>query len=569
MAEKFVPLATQNLSNQTSITQNIDSNFNAVSVLLNDVLSRGGVAPNQMAAPLDMNNNPIINLPIPNTLNSPARLADINSNVTPTPAVISGSNLYTGNNTFTGTTTISGTELITGKLQSKNGYPWVDVTAWGATGQNNSADTAAIQNAVNYACSIGNAIVFFPQGTYNINATITVATTGSGNIVFQGASQTATVFQTNGLDLTVFHCTAGTLELRDLQIIGKGINDTGSYGATQSLIVGGFVSCSNVRTNGGYRAIALQNCGDIILYNFYPTNCYGDCICYFKQAAGWWIRVKADQQFPVGASITNGSSFGNWVASTTYHVGDAVIVQPSGAVLQCVTAGTSSNQQPLPSNYFNVISEPNPSTVQWQLMAPSVNYTAIILDSVANQNYFFDIDMTGCFFKGMVLQDSASLGGPIQTVITNSNISPIETGIELAQGNGFTIENCNLQGSVPSIVGPGLGSLAIDLHSTYQGNLQVVGNTFFGGFAAGVNVATGVNAIISNNLMSVSSGTVVSIGSGVTQFIVKNNIMSTGGTTAIQLGGSNSYYVVSDNIVTGKQVTGATTSGNSFAGNNF
>tara|TARA_R110002096_G_scaffold270681_2_gene464469 strand:- start:141 stop:2255 length:2115 start_codon:yes stop_codon:yes gene_type:complete len=55
----------------------VDANLDLISTAITDTLSRKGDAPNQMEAPLDMNNNSIINLPPPATPNSPARLADL------------------------------------------------------------------------------------------------------------------------------------------------------------------------------------------------------------------------------------------------------------------------------------------------------------------------------------------------------------------------------------------------------------------------------------------------------------------------------------------------------------
>src|SRR6185312_10259244 len=116
MAEIFTPLPTTNLTNQTSITANIDANFSEVASLLNDVVSRKGTSPNTMSSQLDMNSNQILNLPSPSTALSPVRLQDINSTIAPTPAILSGNKVYTGNNSFTGTTTLGTTTLGTTTL---------------------------------------------------------------------------------------------------------------------------------------------------------------------------------------------------------------------------------------------------------------------------------------------------------------------------------------------------------------------------------------------------------------------------------------------------------------------
>lgn len=77
MAETFNPLTVTNLTNQTSITANIDANFATIATLLNDVLSRAGNTPNTMSSNLDMNGNRIVNLGAPVSGSDAARLEDV------------------------------------------------------------------------------------------------------------------------------------------------------------------------------------------------------------------------------------------------------------------------------------------------------------------------------------------------------------------------------------------------------------------------------------------------------------------------------------------------------------
>jgi hypothetical protein len=79
MAETFQPLPISTFTNDTTAVNAVNNNFTAVSNTFNDVVSRSGVQPNWMTSTLDMNGNQIINLPFPQTLNSPARLADVTS----------------------------------------------------------------------------------------------------------------------------------------------------------------------------------------------------------------------------------------------------------------------------------------------------------------------------------------------------------------------------------------------------------------------------------------------------------------------------------------------------------
>src|SRR5882672_2864949 len=77
MAENLNLNNVATFQNDTSAVNTVNSNFSAITTAMNDVLSRSGVSPNQMSSTLDMNNNQIINLPFPTTLNSPARLQDV------------------------------------------------------------------------------------------------------------------------------------------------------------------------------------------------------------------------------------------------------------------------------------------------------------------------------------------------------------------------------------------------------------------------------------------------------------------------------------------------------------
>lgn len=84
------------ISNVGSLTQNpttaqtvINNNFAAINTSLANGLALNGQAPNQMQSNLDMNSNQILNLPPPNTVNSPLRLQDLNT-------FIGGGSIITG-----------------------------------------------------------------------------------------------------------------------------------------------------------------------------------------------------------------------------------------------------------------------------------------------------------------------------------------------------------------------------------------------------------------------------------------------------------------------------------------
>src|SRR6266853_104892 len=77
MAENITLNNVATFQNDTTAVNVVNNNNAAITTAFIDTLSRSGVSPNPMLSTLDMNNNQIVNLPFPTTLNSPARLADV------------------------------------------------------------------------------------------------------------------------------------------------------------------------------------------------------------------------------------------------------------------------------------------------------------------------------------------------------------------------------------------------------------------------------------------------------------------------------------------------------------
>jgi hypothetical protein len=98
-----------NLQNETTAVTSINNNSDAIETAFGASLDTAG---DQMLGNLDMNSNQILNLPVPATMNSPARLQDVVSNPTITvpPVGTSGATvpLLNGNNTFSGSTSFTG-----------------------------------------------------------------------------------------------------------------------------------------------------------------------------------------------------------------------------------------------------------------------------------------------------------------------------------------------------------------------------------------------------------------------------------------------------------------------------
>src|SRR5258706_15450295 len=128
MANKITLTDLVNLTNQTTAVNAINTNNEIIELGIDNTLSRDGTQPNQMGSNLDMNAFQIVNLPLPATMNSPARLVDVVSNPTITIPTIgtsgsvvgllntnktdSGNNTFSGSNTFSGPVIHSGTDTF-------------------------------------------------------------------------------------------------------------------------------------------------------------------------------------------------------------------------------------------------------------------------------------------------------------------------------------------------------------------------------------------------------------------------------------------------------------------------
>src|SRR6266436_1886401 len=113
MSENITLNNVATFQNDTTAVTTINSNNAVITTAFLDVLSRSGVTPNQMTSTLDMNSNQIVNLPPPQTVNSPARLIDVT-----TPGIITVNTATTGTSGHVvpfldGANTWSNTQTIT------------------------------------------------------------------------------------------------------------------------------------------------------------------------------------------------------------------------------------------------------------------------------------------------------------------------------------------------------------------------------------------------------------------------------------------------------------------------
>jgi hypothetical protein len=222
MAENYTPNPVATFVNDTTAVNTVNNNFAAISTAFTDVLSRSGVSPNQMTSALDMNNNQIINLPPPSTVNSPARLIDV---VTPGSITVTTAGTGTSGHAVP---FLDGNNIWSGNQMFKSGDPWFDVKAFGAVGDGTTDDTTAIQAAITAAGS--NSIVVFPYtgNPYKCGPLIIGNGSASGgstvqNIVLRGlcGDGSSSVVDTQGKTIKLKY--SGTLGGVFLTINGPGV----------------------------------------------------------------------------------------------------------------------------------------------------------------------------------------------------------------------------------------------------------------------------------------------------------------------------------------------------------
>lgn len=175
--------------NDTSAVTTVNSNTAAITTAFDNTLSRDGTVPNQMGAPIDMNNNPILNLPPPFSATSPIRFGDIS-----TPPIPVGFPTLTGDvtgtvNTVTGQvpTTISSNVVSNSKLAQA---PANTIKGNATGGTANVTDLTTLPTAA------------FPALTGDVTTSAgSVSTTAASNILKSNTTNTITV----GYGITPFN----------------------------------------------------------------------------------------------------------------------------------------------------------------------------------------------------------------------------------------------------------------------------------------------------------------------------------------------------------------------------
>lgn len=139
--------------NENSALSSINTNNALIEAAIENTLSRDGTSPDQMLSPLDMNSNPIINLPAPSSNNSPVRLQDVISGIS-TVTAATGTSGHTvpfldGNNVWSGTNSFSLSVMRERLLTARTYYVRTD---------GNDSNTGLVNNAAGAFLTITHAV---------------------------------------------------------------------------------------------------------------------------------------------------------------------------------------------------------------------------------------------------------------------------------------------------------------------------------------------------------------------------------------------------------------------------
>ncbi len=117
-------------------------------------------------------------------------------------------------------------------IKAKFAEIWISVKDFGAVGDGNTIDTSAIQATIDRVKALGGGVVWFPPGTYAVDAVITM-TSGTG-VALRGAGLSASKIVTSHASANVFTFTTCT----SLTVEGLGISASDANSASAISLVG-------------------------------------------------------------------------------------------------------------------------------------------------------------------------------------------------------------------------------------------------------------------------------------------------------------------------------------------
>jgi len=549
--------------NNTSILSQTNSNFATIQTALTDAVSRSGQSPNNMTSSLDMNNNQIINLPAPSTVNSPARLIDVVSNPTitvpgtgtsgHTVPFLDGNNTWSGTNTFNNTTSIpfvqTGIGAVAKTVDAKLKDFWVSVKDFGAVGDDSTDNTTAFTNAVNAVLANGGGTLFIPHGTYRLASFPTISNSNNINIKGEGAffgttfGSTLRHTSTTGDFIIFSNCQQITME--DIYFIPT-VRQTSGYQLT-------FVNqCANsivrrCRMDFVYNGILIMDSSNINLEYIQLRSFLGTQGILFTGTAaigsfGLYLdHVTSDQPYPVRSIIF--SDIKTWTQSTAFTAGQ--VINNNGNIYQCTQNGTSSGVGTGPAG-FPAGSTPDSvfstnitdGTCLWKFVCNN-SLTWFINDNYANSPTLISCQwLNGAI--AVLIQDTANTGTSFPTFFVGFDCGsdhPFAGGYVLNAGFSVILTAC--------FIGSCLTNNGVLASTGFKGELQISNCRIEGNAGNGVLLQNGpqptliTGSLIANN----SGGTSVGLNHGISIAPNASHITIVGNRIgANSLGGNNQGF---------------------------
>lgn len=191
------------------------------------------------------------------------------------------------------------------------GGPWIDVRAYGAVGDGTTDDTAAVQSAIDYCNTNSLGTLYFPTGTYVVNAPLVVTQTRF-NIIGSNMWRTAIVTGESWSGSKIIDCTGNKswLSVRDLYIRGPEAAAGSPIGIYFDITVS--VELKNVLFRRCGTAIDVDGNTCLRLDNVYTTGNYAGCeLAGLRSVCATNCVFEASTTIGLWMSNVVGSSFHN------------------------------------------------------------------------------------------------------------------------------------------------------------------------------------------------------------------------------------------------------------------
>jgi hypothetical protein len=404
-------------------------------------------------------------------------------------------------------------------------------------------NSPAINRAISFVatlCTNGAGTIHVPGGFYQCNSAITAPansfikligdatgdnTSGSANVLYTGND--ITLLTVN----SIFTC-------ENIGFLGKGApgnptNTTASFSVTQPAVhitVGG-TFWSNCSFSGGAPPIYNDNGFETVLLNCGITQSYSQEML-LTNAGMWLIRVSRDYSNPpLGFAPAIGTNINAWQANHAYT--SPVTVSLSGFYITCTQSGTSGGSPPALALWGVNIPD---NTAVWQLVGPANPYSLHITGAAQQLYDIYADDSVPVLIDANPGFDFLFSQGVYAGIYCTGATS------------GLYVHDCEMGCSLYYPPNGTLGQLAILLGPSWQGNVDITGNTIVNCGTYGVNIQGGTNTRIRGNTINGFSLAGVAVAAGVSQWLVTENYFTNPGVTAVivAIGASDRYIIVNN-----------------------